>query len=336
MNSNAILDLLEFGFALKNELGTQLLPPLAPSHISDRSDAEECLYRTLVEVLSSYTSQDVGEFALSGGADTRLIMAILAKANMPLLQSLRIYTRIHPQLNEDNDRDVAIAKKLCALYGVDLKVEHTLTYDCAFLRPLTPVTGKILSGLFGGELLGGHLLQILPFSQNDLINCTRYSQFKELYFSVVDQFNHSHSNELQIAGRLALSSLMSAIYSAPTWLYPLQALQVSVTPFLDERFLRALFSIDSRLLSNYGLYKQILINRCPEALEIPINNIMAHSPPRIQMPDWGAEPKSTPNRMGEIATPILTSKQMKILEFVNSLPEKRNSDFLRKAVHLIH
>lgn len=348
MDTEVLLDFLEFGLA-----GTDLHPmiegqpdsfPTFPvdqlcgekiePQVVDADEAEELIYRALGEVISSYSLSSLSGFSLSGGADTRLLFTLLAEFNPALFASLRFYVRRHPHLSLEMDRDAAIAKRLCERAGVTLDIEVPEGIVGAYLVPLGARAKPALCGLFGGELLGGQLLNILPFTNDEVFRCVRESRLKRQLIQLTERFSDLKPVALQIAFRILSYNALSAIYLSSTWIAPFRAtLNAAVSPFLDPRFLKALFSIDAGVIADYSLYKRILKSRAARFLDLPVNNPLITSPPEITFPNWGVEPKSVPAPLSPCAE--LTAQQIEFIEVVNSYPEKRYSSYLRSVVGIL-
>ncbi len=106
--------------------------------------------------------------ALTGGLDTRLILSAMRVETRKKTIFTSLYTT---PLNENNDRDVLIAKQISS----KLKIQHQISpmsefwsvwykdFDCNFFSDLRySKIPYILSGHFGNELLNGGFIGLIP------------------------------------------------------------------------------------------------------------------------------------------------------------------------------
>jgi hypothetical protein len=237
------------------------------------------------------TSRSIDSFALSGGADSRLIFGILYRNHLSHLKKLHVYTRIHPQLSADKDRDCIIASLLCQKFGIYLHKEFS-QYSQAYVRIQDYQKYRNpLCGLWGTELIGGAIFRELLFA-DDVVNQTDEDNY------LIDFLKQSglrseniNRNMFYAHFQLLSKSNYTAFYKMPTWLNPGKAMQHARSPFFDIRLAIELSRIDAKQLNKSMLYEEIFSKKLSEYVEIPINNNSL--PPKFTrgLSDLGYEPK---------------------------------------------
>ncbi|NQZ18044.1 MAG: hypothetical protein HRT44_02125 [Bdellovibrionales bacterium] len=299
---------------------------------SRKSVSLDQIYISLEAALDKIiSSKQCDALAISGGADSRLIMSILNKNHRSELEKLYIYNRRHISLEEDTDVDTVLSKKICERLGLKLNLEVSQRFSGSYLHPEGRSENKVLSGLWGGELLGGYLVDDRLFSFEELLVNTEseLASFVKTHFEKESQ----SSNILCMMYNLLRWSNYTAYYQSLPWLRPRANEARTVTPFLDEGFLKALFSIKSEDLSNYQLYKKLLNKHCAELLDIPINN-----PSFKELYDYGDVAKVKNPKSIKVVNKIpqdWTSEKKEIRRYIEQLGPSKYGNYLLKALPYI-
>lgn len=342
INLDALSEFLKFGITYP---GTSLRrsfapkPVVAPIEISqyiiDETQAAKVILEALYKAIDDLVSRgEIKSFAMSGGTDTRLILAILHRNHRSFLSRLPIYTRIHPQLTVDSDRDGIVAKALANRFGLKVEFESSDFYPKAYLYNRNHLRQPCLSGLWGGELLGGQLFTILPFSISDIYSCPHSARLKNLLLDWKTAPN-MESNHLQVYFNLIIQSGLSALYETWTWLHSPTNSKAIVAPFTSESFLSTLFTIDPRLIKDYRLYAHLLKNEFPEYVEVAVNNhaLEWHG---LNVARSGTEAKSIPD--AQVTPPDQSNYdpfQRQLAKHLENRPPERFSRYLRAVLHMV-
>lgn len=179
--------------------------------------------------------------ALSGGADSRLILALTPPK---LRAALTYYTKLNPLIDAESDRDFRAARMLASEFGLKHVVLEKPQKYWAFLLPEFVET-KVLSGLYGGEFLGGALFNMLP-EENGLKHQAPSSEngFTESVYEIA---------------QASINSSLTLFYGAQVvgWATPYAQLNAAFTPFLEESVLDHLLKIDPQHYCRYSVYNQI-------------------------------------------------------------------------------
>lgn len=187
--------------------------------------------------------------ALSGGADSRLIAAAL-KEHKPS-DLISVHSRLHPRLNTENDADVFIAKQICHYLDIPHEVQSAISEPSAYLSQDGPAKTPILSGLYGGEYLGGEAFYLIKNHSNNF------------------ETSNLFSSRLEIIA----NSFSCDIYGG-AWFATFFHHNLTVTPFLDSYIVEHLLSISDKFIINYNLYNQLL-QHLPKALkDMPLQSQM--------------------------------------------------------------
>ena len=337
IRTNSILDFLEFGLLAPGDdffdFNLRSSPPIFDSDITI-SDLEKTLYTNLVSSLKEILeNKQVDSFAISGGADSRLILSIILEHFPKYLEKMKIYCRVHPSLRPEEDRDSLIVMALSKQLGFNVKFESPDLYPSAYLVPADPDQTCCLSGIFGGNLLGGDFLENPIFDGKEIYECSRKSLFCKFITQEFYSLESFKKNELKIRYLTLMLSPLSAHSKSLCWLIPNRFLQYSKTPFINKRILDILFSCEIKDIKNFEIYTKILTRFCSKYLFVPINNLSIESKLNLGLAQWGKEPKLIPyNKEEDI---MLNSWHKKIKEFIFFNDRRKYSDFLEKWLHLI-
>jgi len=346
INHSAVLDFLEFGICCPGETFFSSTPDnhnsflrenlahIANSDISINEAAERVYYQLEKAINDIVQSNYCSSFALSGGADSRLIFSILIKNHPHFLNNIYVYTRLHPTLNQQQDRDYLIAKKLCDQYSIALNPEFSSKHSSFYLVPQYKTAKKCLSGLWGGELLGGSVINHYLFSPGSIKQNDRDSNLC-LYL-----LNSLNGNELNQDSMFSLFSLTlkksqhTAFYHSLAWFSPDSSKEVTISPFLDHDFQKTLFSLPPSYLKDYQLYALLLEKKADNFLNIPINNFQIPRGKSIHHPREGIEPK---NLTQQLNIQVIKKTENNILEkYIDQYQEKKYYPYLKNSIPYIH
>ncbi len=177
---------------------------------------------------------------LSGGADTRLILAHLTQEQR---ESFQFITDKSPTLEEDNDKDVLIAKRLAEKFHLQHEIRSheikEIDQDAVFYRT-EPVTIPKLSGNHGGEILGADVFGAMAFLKPQWKD-----SFNENYNFLVSQMFHPFFSDIYNGG----------VYNH--WTMPFRFHARKCAPFWDQGILFLLSLLKEDQLSHYSFYAQV-------------------------------------------------------------------------------
>ncbi|MCR9205886.1 MAG: hypothetical protein NXH75_14985, partial [Halobacteriovoraceae bacterium] len=205
---------------------------------------------------------------LTGGADTRLLLALLEKNQR---QDFQFFTDRSPHLNEDEDRDVIIAKELAKRFGLnhEVRIHPTveITDDKSFLRS-EPADVLKLSGNHGGEILGGDV-------------------FGAMEFCKATHWREDFTEDYQSLCSLMFRAFFSDIYDGGVfnhWTMPFKFSGRKCAPFWDQRLIHLLSQQDKNNVYHYGLYAELYRKHFPEFIKTPfLSPIATHHKDFIMM-----------------------------------------------------
>ena len=297
LNEDSVLDFLDFGmmspghsFFMKREYfpSFNLIPP------KKDFSSKNFLTAFRLSIESILKKGDISEFALSGGADTRLICSVLLTDFPSEFRKFRVYTRVHPYLGTKGDRDYLIAESLSKRFRFTLTAEVAEKNSTSYLRPLQmkEKPTKNLSGLWGGECLGGALLNFKTADLKEILQCERVSPLKS-YLQTLGLNDYVLENQtLQVYYHLLNESQATTFYYSLNWFIPKGFSYFSETPFINEFVLNEIFSLTDSQVSNYRIYNEVLSLLSPGFLELPINNTAVTPSFRSGLENYGIEPKT--------------------------------------------
>lgn len=236
---------------------------------------------------------EINNCELSGGLDTRFILGNILPHN---LKNMQFKTRLISYMKGDSDKDVICAKKLAE----ELNLHHEISRSSKLidfsenyfekLRDKYLFDAYVLSGLCGGELLGGGYLYIY---NNFIISYDRKKYLNRLngFFSssfitrTADKRDYLTAPKfekrknilknipLQLSINLLNRSFFSAVYDNGVfsgWIQPFQNyLGCRIYPFLDTEFLKFLFTVPPEYLQFSNLYLEVMKKYYRGLLKLP-------------------------------------------------------------------
>lgn len=229
-------------------------------------------------------------FALSGGADTRLVLSNLTKSQR---QSSKFMTLNHRAIKEDEENDVIIAKKIARRLGLDHRVlprdRRKIGYSFFDMYGMSHnISGKKISALYGGEFLGGDCFNHMPVrldsSREDVDKKLKkiftkefLSRISDPYDSLQDELRKigAENKELLFNIHTFTRSFFTVIYLYGGFTTPYNFALRANSPFWDKNFLKELLTVPNEYLYDYRLYNLIYRNHYQELIDIPTNSPLA-------------------------------------------------------------
>lgn len=205
--------------------------------------------------------------AVSGGADSRLLFATLNR--YPVEKEFTLHSRCHPQLKPEQDADVIIAKEATAMIGRKHLVQLSEGFPSAYLSQETPAVPPVLSGLYGGELLGGELLQLVSKSR------------------IKKEEEGSYAEAISTSGQMFVCDFYGGAWSVCSSHHNL-----TITPYWDSYFIAALLQTPASVIKNYSLMAKMYESLPSQFKEMPFISIFTHYHPHWRKPYSGSNPKS--------------------------------------------
>lgn len=299
LNKKAIHDFLHLGYIKPNDTffstsGPEDYKPLkfVEAEVKNIEEHLSLIYSSLEQAIDKIIeSRCCSSFAISGGVDSRLILHFLIKNHRTFLDNSFIYTRYHPDLGLNQDRDCLIVQLLQKKFDLKINYESATGYASSYLKLNDEKHKLVLTGLWGGELLGGQVINNVLFSYKEFMEQQNQS---DLVAWILDKnkdiLNYSEYKkmEFQLHVQLLMSSSFTAFYRARTWLNPMMPLKVCRTPFLNEDFLRLVKQSPWEWLQNYKLYRLLFTKYLGKIASLPFSNVVFAEQ---QAPALGKDPK---------------------------------------------
>lgn len=227
---------------------------------------------------------------LTGGVDTRLILSNLTKEQMKLIP---FCSRVGIGLDQNEDKDVIVAKMLARKLNLKLKVEKYHQFEHEFgvsffkRQRITESSKRVLTGLFGGEFVGGYT-QAAPIKYNEIskkvirqrlekiFTKTFLQKIDDPFISLKKQLKEikAENKELFFVIRQLTRGFFTSSYggSRAGWLTPYKAFIENSNVFCDINLLKMLLTVPNEYLADYNIYNQIYKLCFPELTNIPTNN----------------------------------------------------------------
>jgi len=235
-------------------------------------------------------------------------------------KTFKFYTDRSPHLQEDEDKDVIIAKTLANQFGLNHEVRvHSsskITDDTTFLRP-PPAEILKLSGNHGGEILGGAVFEALEFYASKY----RTNQFEKDYLKLTT---------------LMFRSFFSDIYDGGVfnhWTMPFRFSARKCAPFWDERLIGLLAQLPPHWVNQYNLYSHIYRNFFSELIQIPFMSPIAQYNQDFQFMQRGINQKLVATK---VSTKQLLNQERDLIREVGFFDyhdlENRDTLFISRAL----
>ena len=216
-------------------------------------------------------------FPITGGYDTRVIMSLFDEQKSRFTWT----TNCSPFLTEESDKDVIIAKQICALYGLKHNVriasrdESNVSIEASGLyENLRHSRDSVnLNGHFSYYVRGQNAL--FPYVENPRTDFLS----KDIRLSCAPDFLHRANNKLYAIVDQYMRGTMSTFVRLGSggWLSNCFFFQRSFrSPFLGSTLHKFLSRVPKEHVRNGSLYIGMLKNFSPELMDIPfisrINN----------------------------------------------------------------
>lgn len=205
--------------------------------------------------------------AVSGGADSRMLFATIQAHS--IVKEFSVHSRCHPQLDPAEDADVLVAKMAAASIGRPHQVQRSQGIPSAYLSQELPAQPPILSGLYGGELLGGEILKLMsPESTQPL-------------------------DELAFAKNITdCAQMFLCDFYGGAWNLCSTHHNLTITPYWDSYFISALLQTPTSIIQDYSLVSKMYQSLPLNLRSLPFVSILADYHPQWKKPLPGRNPKS--------------------------------------------
>ncbi len=244
--------------------------------ISDEKDSS-LFYEVLKESVEHLLkTTDIYWITLTGGADSRLIFSTLDQKSHQLRKYLFDNVAADPHAIPYDSKIVEMIKEHFSLkidYGFPQRViEENKSYVGS---QKNSVHNHILTGLYGGEILGGQALKVQPRILGNKMVSHRGFEFARDRQKIEFQEHISSQSDLFYNLTLMISSFMSFFYEDKNWLFPFAISQKKITPFLNSKILEIVFSQKEEDLTQFSFYQKIYQNCAPLLINFPFNSAIA-------------------------------------------------------------
>lgn len=267
--------------------------------IKSLANETNCTYTTLgvaTEKLIKKWNPTV--FRISGGVDTRLMSGLL-KSRKELLQNITLQVLNRSTVVESEDRDVIGAKFVANYLEMPLQIITLDENEFAYFARVDQSVGA-LSGLYGGEILGGVCLsdEIGIFDQDKSFSF--YKENFSLNLSILEDHKNSvvdfESTKSSLFRRIfsLITSFRSTIYGSVNWGWaePYRLNQRALSPFVDSAFLESILRRSEMELTGYKLYRSVGRNMPNELKTFPFSSpIASFYPEEFKEFTYGKNPK---------------------------------------------
>jgi len=291
------------------------------SHFLNQSEEQNWPSHYLQAIQSSlqliHHHVDPEQIRLSGGADSRITSALWTHPlTAVVVQS--------PWLNSGEDLDVNLSKAWAELRGWPHRVLYPTHKDFAFFLQQSP--RPFLSGLCGGEFLGGQFYRVVPSQPNEwLVKSDRFIPQDLSNLIHRDAWVLSCANNPETwyseCARIFLVSSRSTIYESITgsWSAPYELTQRTVSPFTSPPFLKLFLSTPLNQIGDYDLYSNVFKLLGEEIVQIPLSSQFTLKVPEYKAnSEWGREPKAArPMEKSNLEDSEIVSTFLEILKTQN-------------------
>lgn len=339
MNEQALKHLLYYGIMLPGESiwrdgeceDPQFFLDYSKNHITDTVVSAQSVLESFEQAVDKIIQAgSCSALALSGGLDSRLLFYILYKNHRSFLKQTYTYCRVHSQLDAHSDRDYVLAKQLCDQFEVPLQLEQKSDLDGFYLLSDRQQEGLTLSSLWGGELLGGQLIDQMTFKLSQLDLLSPQCEFEDY----ISQSLYEENLDLCLFYYLMKKTEYSCFYTQLTWLRPFRALDWVQTPFLDETFLKQIFTarFHGDDFNDYSFYEKIYHRIDSDFKTVPINNTIAPFLKGQKLP--GIEAKTLNSATLKPSKPEVPVNQ-KLRDYIHQNRSAPFADYLDQVIKYI-
>ena len=236
---------------------------------------------------------------LTGGADTRLVFALLPQN----LRQRFTFQTVNVKGNDVSlDQDTALASRITQYFAVKHLVTEKPPYKLTMssLNPTKKIL-PVLTGLLGGEFLGGDIYRKSPLmtSQDFISNGLEFFRHdaKILSQEYIRQNKNAigSPNALQYLIQQTLRCHLSTIYGGvdQRWQTPNDFFPYRLSPFKDIQFISVLTRIPVEEHINYRFYGNLYRRHFAEFIQFPCNSRLAYKNKGFVYSEEGTNSKIT-------------------------------------------
>ncbi len=213
---------------------------------------------------------DLNVFRMSGGVDTRTLSFLLGEEEK---KNIKFEITAHPGLAQELDADVFAAQKQCLALQVPLKIHSDQDIGYSFFHARN--RERILSGLYGGEFLGGTALLEWPQKFDFDLELTDGGH------------HHFHEYETRLLAKELVTAHVLTVFRktyhsyiygkvSTSWRAPWMNSVFAVSPFTHPGFLDLVNETGLEEMQNYRVYRAVfshLLDRVTESLRsVPLSS----------------------------------------------------------------
>lgn len=232
---------------------------------------------------------------LSGGADTRLLLALLSDERK---RSFQFYVDASPFLDESQDKDVIAARLVADHLGLNLTTQPcsivNVNKNNHFKRS-APSSRPKLSGNHGGEILGADVFSALSFIFNSNQEVDP-KLFKEEFNPPKLVIPSSFKEKYEWSVQKLFTPFFTDIYGGGSfnhWTTPHRFHLRKVAPFWSNKLIYQLSLLKEHQVTQYNLYKEIYLKYFQDLAKIPFVSPLASHHAEFKQLEVGTNQKQT-------------------------------------------
>lgn len=246
-----------------------------------RVTPEEIYHQFTASVNKILSTSNIRWINLTGGADTRLILSTLTPCQRDSIQFVFDEVNSNPK---HIPFDRVVVKMLAEKFKLNIRYRFPSHRVDLKLGPYDTVQefsvfNQLMTGMYGGETLGGNAFFCLPEPHGAATSETEKFEKKRQTFR---DYSGSQSDFLYRISVL-FNSFSSLIYTDKNWIHPYTLFQKKISPFINVSLLKLLISMKPEDLKCFRLYAEIYRKCAPEMLSVPFFSAMtSFNYPKIQ------------------------------------------------------
>lgn len=257
------------------------------------------------------------QLRISGGADTRIVSYLW---NHPV-ENVSVRS---PWMSEGQDQDVNLAAAWSKFRGVPYR---TLVPDpTKFAFFAEPPSRPMLTGLCGGEFLGGQFNRVIPSGPSKWDSSLREYLSEDLRDLVAadawyQDVARDHDLWLMECARVFSQSARSTIYGSlvESWTVPCEIYFNAVSPFVAAPFLEC-FRKSIGTWGDYEFYEKVFRSLGPDIASVPLSSQFTLRAKDLEAgPEWGVEPKSAKPKTAPSSLPKESVEKMVSVMRINGV-----------------
>ncbi len=268
-------------------LDTQYQPP-DYTKLGLREFASSMKDKLEVIVNTFISDFDIDEMRLTGGADTRLTLAMMSQENR---KNIKFKTMSHKLPSLRSYYDVEVAKLLSEKLGLSHEIlidESSGVTFSNFFRRYYPLEKVFLGGVYGGEFFGGQSVPAMPiYSQSNdfrgILQSLEIFSF-ETNENCMDEYNQwicsgdVYSKEYYNSVLTFRNSSLTSIYEGDLhWAGPALNAFRRFSMFNMGEVLWELCNVPFEYIKNYLLYTEVFKQTEKSFQEIPFDSLIART-----------------------------------------------------------